>query len=469
MESLYDATRPPVYTALEALHTVADTVTDVGPLTAAAVAEDHVVSFESAPVKLGVAVPSTTSLPVSDDTFPELCGKAGAMPIGIAMGVLEPLGLGAVLGPLKGAMSDLTSSLSAWFCGNGVPAPSYQYSTDPVYPKMGTGCDPVPQNASSSTAPPTTSACDESQTIEQQSEPDPTTGNCKPGADCSLTGPYEQRIAAARVDCDPTSSPAPTDYWYQERSGVVTYTRTTAGWVRGPPQYEAPSELESEAPPCGPASVHPSVATTYNVVVRRTNDVNDVLPVCSDEQAPASDYVRDGTEAQVRFTEVSQILACKKHQVATVNVAIGSKNGAFGGGKSEEASRVPKKVDKGVSLGDEQFQVRAFAHGDVSALDPADVVARLSSWGRVGKDGTLSRTRDLGGNAVAEAEYFYDGADGRDAWMWNMKWRARLVRFQLPIGAGTDALTKACASVLGKDVCRDLVAVASSVADVSVH
>ncbi|HXK18794.1 MAG TPA: hypothetical protein VNG33_13380, partial [Polyangiaceae bacterium] len=34
--------------------------------------------------------------------------------------------------------------------------------------------------------------------------------------------------------------------------------------------------------------------------------------------------------------------------------------------------------------------------------------------------------------AFAQAEYFYDGTESIDAWMWNMNWRARLRLFRLP-------------------------------------
>jgi hypothetical protein len=44
--------------------------------------------------------------------------------------------------------------------------------------------------------------------------------------------------------------------------------------------------------------------------------------------------------------------------------------------------------------------------------------------------------KPLGNLGVAQAEYFYDAADGRGEWMWNMNWRARLTRFRLPVGDG---------------------------------
>ena len=39
---------------------------------------------------------------------------------------------------------------------------------------------------------------------------------------------------------------------------------------------------------------------------------------------------------------------------------------------------------------------------------------------------------------MAQSEFFFNDSTGRDRWMWEMRWRARLRRIHLPEGSSGD-------------------------------
>jgi hypothetical protein len=84
-------------------------------------------------------------------------------------------------------------------------------------------------------------------------------------------------------------------------------------------------------------------------------------------------------------------------------------------------------------------------------------LVRLGLWGEPNPGNPLERLRGLGGFAVAQAEYFYQTSDretgdnDRDKMMWNMNWRARLRRVQLPTDdQAMNNFRGACSAMLGK-------------------
>jgi hypothetical protein len=99
--------------------------------------------------------------------------------------------------------------------------------------------------------------------------------------------------------------------------------------------------------------------------------------------------------------------------------------------------RAPQKLEDGVALGDETFQIRGFV---LFGRRPSERAARglaVAAWQRVLEpEGWVNVARPLGRFSLAQAEYYYDhdGSEPSAEWLWNMKWRARLVRFHLPQG-----------------------------------
>lgn len=484
MNAAYQQVQPPIFTALKALHTASDVVSSVAPVAADGAVLADIAANAQPPGSRGLASGTRLTLPVSDDTFPELCGRAGKFPIDLAKDALGGLpGVSDIMGALDGPMHDMTKSLSDWFCGdrgnggNGGSGsgesqpPPYKTNEKRAYPRMDLAvkCENEHIDASGDLtlgAGKTSPTCEASKSFEDDALPDPKTGGCQLGHDCSANGPYEQRVAKARLDCNPEHDPRPFYYLYLWREGSVQYRWTGEVWQRLTPTFAQPERRQTNIegnsnPPCGPKQLHPFVAEGYETAVRKSNDVSEVQPVCSREVAPPPPGARNrpsvGQLDTVSITEVMHILGCQKVEQITVQVSNGKSAGADSdsssssdsGSSSGSNSKSPKRVIDGATLGDENFQIRALIQADSNSL-VADQLVRLTLWNQQEpKDDTLGVLRSLGGYSVAQAEYFYDGTEGAGEWMWNMKWRARLRRFRLPDGGALTAIQAACGTALG--------------------
>jgi hypothetical protein len=446
MKSLYDTTKDPIFQALEVLHETADAVAAVSPSAARGVASGDLkahwqplVHDELIAMHDDEAHPHM--LPVEDDTFDKLCEEGGHLAGGLALKPFDPILKGRigrkVRDELKGALGDLTGGMSDWFCGeSGGPPPSPPPKrVNNRYPRTDAmdHCkkdeltpDQVIQAAQDPKSV-TTEACEESAADTEAAQPDDTTGECRDGQDCSESGPYELHARIARDQCDPTRSPAPFRYSYQTRSGSVTYRYTKAGWVRGLPEYEPLTFVRDQSrPPCGPKSVGPSVAVGYEKQVRERSG-GDVQSLCSSEVPPLLPPAdpRDPHEQRVDFVEVRHMLLCEKSELEPVEV---------GDAKAADDSgdpKYPKRVRGDLKLGSDTFQMRVVVRTE-QATAKADRAVKLSLWGATSPEGELPPGATLRSFAFAQAEYFYDGTEGADAWMWNMNWRARLRHFRLP-------------------------------------
>jgi len=102
--------------------------------------------------------------------------------------------------------------------------------------------------------------------------------------------------------------------------------------------------------------------------------------------------------------------------------------------------KAPQKMEEGQELGGGDFQIRGLAmvlDGDRRPKH-IDVALKNASFGReVELESWVNPARAVGRLAVAQAEYYFNH-NGREPnknakeWLWNMDWRARLVRFRLP-------------------------------------
>jgi len=444
MRSSYDAVKPPVFEALEILHKTAGIVQEIVPGTAETImmaeAGDHGV-----PTARGLPWTPRQDLPVQDDGFDTLCGKAGSYAADVVTAPLEPF-VGPL--PLGGVASDFTSSLSSWFCGDsGDPPPAATVSRVATYfPRTDkadacandqTPVDPQDPNA-------TTPLCEASRKEASDGAPDSQTGACKPSVDCAPTGAYERLAATALDQCAPGGDPRPVQYTYQQRKGAVPYEWTRAGWKRLSPVYQPMTKETADRPPCGRKEDHPSIAIGYNANVHPHGDVNDIVPICTNESAPAPPGRSPsfGDRVNVPVVEIVHILGCKKYteqkgQVSGITPA-----------KEDGGSKSPKMILSEATLGDQNFQIRSLVSTE-PPVDPAQRVVRVSMWGAAVPAAELDAGHELGTVAVAQAEYFFDGADGRPEWLWQMNWRARLVRFRIPTGDGVmDECTGACTELV---------------------
>ena len=74
----------------------------------------------------------------------------------------------------------------------------------------------------------------------------------------------------------------------------------------------------------------------------------------------------------------------------------------------------------------------------------------IATLGRSAGGGVLSSFESFAQVGVAQAEYYYDGSEDRDQWMWHMYWRARFRRVRLGgavsvipgIGVATDVIDR---------------------------
>ncbi len=483
LHDAYDSLKGPVDTALEGLHTLSSAVQAGAVVAAELQAQSDLEKHWKPPVKFGAVIGRVElTLPLEDDSFGVLCEHGGETAAELALLPLDPVfdavpPFAKAKGALVSATGEMTGAMQSWFCGGSNDhAPTFERTVERAYPRFAANdlCEDT-------NAPPEESAdaCSEASRFDEDSTPDKDTGKCRAGTNCSIGGPYEQRVAAARVQCDPQTQPTPFFYWYQLRQGHVRYLWNVNHWERQEPTYDPPTvyppDLEhapsTTRPPCGPPRTNRVYADGYNVTVRRASDVNEVLPVCSTEQPPlAAPLITRGTDpdepiysAPITFTEVTHILGCKKN----VQVSLGG--GDDTPPQSDGDSRSPKRVLAGVDLGAEDFQIRGFVVGDFDAGSASRLV-RLSLFGRRAPEQPLGELRALGNVAVAQTEYFYDGAEGRDAWMWNMKWRARLKRFKVPESGALDGLTGACGAGEGGETgCGALGDVLGRLGDLIAH
>jgi hypothetical protein len=194
--------------------------------------------------------------------------------------------------------------------------------------------------------------------------------------------------------------------------------------------------------------------------------IAEVIPACSDETAPGytpSKGSKDVTET-VKFTQVTHVLSCERKELIRVPVSEDQSPGKVDGN-----SKSPKRVLGDATLGDEHFQVRAVIQGSVEPRE-AQRLVRLGQWGKPDPVNPLERLRDLGGFTFAQAEYFYDREQGRDAWMWNMYWRARLVRFDMPKDDDAkDRLRAICSTYINDAACDRELDVAADWNELLVH
>ncbi|HMA92124.1 MAG TPA: hypothetical protein VKP30_05525, partial [Polyangiaceae bacterium] len=302
----------------------------------------------------------------------------------------------------------------------------------------------------------TTTECEAANAERIAGTPD-ASGNCT--EQCQPGGPFDLGVTRAREQCDPSLSPAPKRYRYQVQEGTVEYKWNGTGWVRGAPDLRTsfsnardndggkdesrdrlPCQLNDvnlrwtsdfDGNDCGQVTTD-GFFPGYNKDVHPAGDLTRVQPACSNECPPRNPPPKNEADPTrvVRFRQVTHVFSCVRERREPVDVHL-EKESPNSQAKKGGNKKSPKTIVKDVSLGDEPFQVRTVAIGSNTQRESARLV-RLSLWGKPDPTNPLERLRELGGFAFAQAEYYYEGTEGRDAWMWNMNWRGRLRRFEIP-------------------------------------
>lgn len=455
VSAIYDDVKPTVFMALETLHDVGDQIAQAGPKITETVTEGALDGWGGAVVAKGFAALTASELPVAEDSFEGLCGKAGALSGEIANFPLSVIpGWGAISGPLSGAIGSLTRSLSEWFCGDGQNSvPDLSQDVPMGYPQTNKSLACQQSTASGyeegheeQATSPECQAADEERIA---GAPD-ASGNCQ--QQCKPGEAYDLATTNARETCNPSSSPAPTKYRYQVQAGTVEYKWNGVGWVRGEPLWQSsdlvgPTDtlpcttsyaehnpfpvFDVDGNPCGQLTSK-GYFPGYNATVHPPDDPTRVLPACTNECAPQKPPAKTESDPtrKVAFVEVTQVLSCVRTEHQPVDVSL-TKESPNSEAKQEGNSKAPKRVKEGVTLGSEDFQVRAIVLGNQQQRESQRLV-RLGQWGKPDPTNPIGRLSSLGNFTIAQAEYFYDGKEGQDAWMWNMNWRGRLRRFELP-------------------------------------
>jgi hypothetical protein len=461
MSALYEEVKEPIFSALEMLHDTAQLVADAAPEASDAVVQADVGEVKGTLVTAGFAAPTAKALPVQDDSYEELCGKAGEFPVQMAKTALGGLpGMSEVLGALESPMGTMTKSLSAWFCGDGENSvPNLDQTVEKaVQPRSekSRACETetLPPRDPSAEKDAQSVLCEAAEAEIEDAKPGED-GGCQPGHDCSTGGPYDRAVTKAREVCDPSGSPKPKAYRYQTQGGSVVYTWDGTRWVRGEPKLlrGTVNEEPTNVPPCGTIRNFDSVSFNYNRIVHSADHPQEVRPVCSSEVVPNIVLPRSakGTTKTVGFTQITHVLSCERKEKIRVPVT-----DSRSPGKVDENTKSPKRVRGDAQMGGEVFQVRSLMLGSTEQRESQRLV-RLAQWGNVDPANPLENVRKLGGFSFAQGEYFYDDAQERSAWMWNMKWRARLVRFSMPTeDEAKEGLTSACSDHLEPGTCNKL-------------
>lgn len=337
-------------------------------------------------VRVAFAIPPRITLPVEDDTFPYLCGKAGKIAGILALLPIRPILPGGLRKKLESALGKLTKRGASWFCDGSDPP---TFTTDPEvnnFPateEMEKCTNRDKQDADSVTL------CHAAEKAEGAGEPDEKTGLCRVGQplcqpvvdpesdppglayqyssksycgsedgklakvtdrDChevdapdgrkvaDVATPYGKRLAKARADCDPKHRDR-EDYWWIERELDVTWQwdATTGAWTeRQAIETVAPVALGRPAVkrvPCeGHAYQQVSAAGVLlygRVPDGKWNDNSKLEePVCQvDEPRPPAPAEGELPAPVVRKrTEVLQVLGCSSEQAAGKEVVVGAVN-----------------------------------------------------------------------------------------------------------------------------------------------
>jgi len=92
------------------------------------------------------------------------------------------------------------------------------------------------------------------------------------------------------------------------------------------------------------------------------------------------------------------------------------------------------RVEPGAELGDEHFQFHTLMTGEpaygAGAENNHDQRVSVSTWGEEASGGMWTALQQLSRFSFAQAEFLFDDDKDREDWLWELKWRARLRRFQ---------------------------------------
>lgn len=491
VKNLSDRVEPIINNVLYALHQIGVVVRSIVPVGAnlrviGVVAQGYQPEVTDIG---GFAIPPRITLPVEDDDYSVLCGKAGELVGDLAMLPLRPILPDFVTSAVSDALGALASAGSGWFCGEqGARPPSYKPpDRDEARPVL----DEVRQcgeagSRQGASEDEVLALCRAAEQMEYASMPDPNTGACREGQSacvpirqddgsvfdfpegswcasdgagvsitqeqCSIDSdsPYGKRLLAARAQCAPERGQTKLGYFYTVRHVRVVERRTSGQsntWIE-----EDRSEHEQTHNNSDDDSRHYRDVPCEARPGDPWNATNLEEPVC---RTPPDIQYDGPLRRTTTWTEVTQIYSCRQRvpgraiQVNSLDMsASNTSTGEYSGDSSlgnlgnnsdsSQSNKNPFRFQEGLLLGTSDLQIRSLVLGrdprGVGAAGNADGAVRLTRWNRrsgTTSDNFLNVARLWGRFSVAQAEYYYEGSEERSEWMWNMKWTARLRRFRL--------------------------------------
>jgi len=182
----------------------------------------------------------------------------------------------------------------------------------------------------------------------------------------------------------------------------------------------------------------------------------EVKPVCTKRAAEAKQKLPNGGAIPERtpdgslppgfdtnvhvleYDTVKQVYGCTEDATLKVTFPSDWTSATASQGGDDKA---PQKMEEDQKLGGGDFQLRGLAlvrNGDRRSKQIDIALGHSAFEHEVETESWVEAARASGSLAVAQAEYYFNhnGVKNKDAteWMWNMDWRARLVRFRLPGG-----------------------------------
>ncbi|HEU4584012.1 MAG TPA: hypothetical protein VFS67_37400 [Polyangiaceae bacterium] len=442
-------------------------------------------------VDFAIGIPTRISLPVENDTYNVLCDRAEIVLKGLIDWATDPIPfIGKVISMAMGA---LLTGVKHAYCYHDQEAPSADVEITRMLPLSAAGrqCEEDKANLNPG------EACSqwEQELLERHPE---SNGDCvDASSDRDRSALCKGTLVEARQRCQPGVEKDITSYSWseQEVEEHVVFDTTTWSWRRTEYKYVEPpdptthntstysdalaasqnesrdfgeSELDQKSGDKGVPCQNPYIYyrddltpppddlwSEWNVQTTWEEFPGVTRPVCDKRQKAVKDVLPNGGEIPpetpdhslpagfnpagytLRYPAVKQVYGCT--QKGKLQMKFPDEWSSTAGSQNDD-DKVPQKVEEGVELGSEDFQIRGIAaHFGQQGPNKAERGLFHGAFDRqVAPESWVEAARIADKIAVAQAEYYFNhnGVDNADRkeWMWHMDWRARLVRFRMPGG-----------------------------------
>lgn len=125
-----------------------------------------------------------------------------------------------------------------------------------------------------------------------------------------------------------------------------------------------------------------------------------------------------------------------------------------------------------VWLGHEEFQYRAYDFGEdlhQSYWQRGEKGVRVAQGGHQEGRNAIHDAHLVGRVGFAQAEYYFEGSEPKEEWMWKQRWRARLRRFRISRAWVPRGITSACSTARGRGSVGSLTALCDVARDFTLN